>query len=289
MTSDGFILYNHSSQRMPELADGSVDCVFTSPPYWRMRDYGEAEQIGLEPTVELYIDALLEVFAEAKRVLKETGSAWAVIGDTYRRKRLMLVPERLTLGLSAQGWIVRNVVVWRKKDPLPESVRDRLSKAHERMLHLVKTERYFYDLDAIRQPHSGPAHQAGRRTKHAGEVQGERRNGRAGFTARRSRAQHPRGKNPGDVFECATSNCREAHFATLPVELAAPRILSTTRGGETVLDPFAGAGSTGVAALRLGRRFAGYEINAQYVEISRRGLEEASASKPMFAPASSGS
>jgi len=257
---------------MSELGDGSVDCVFTSPPYWGLRDYGHPEQVGNESTTAQYIASLLDVFDEVRRVVKPTGSAWVLIGDTYRCKSLALVPECLAVGLAAQGWIIRNVVIWRKTDPLPESVRDRLARTHERRLHLVRSRHYYYDLDAVRVAHRGPAHCGGGAPKHRGDARHERLNGRAGFTARRSRAQHPVGKNPGDVFECATSNYPGRHFATLPVELATPRILSTTPRAGWVLDPFAGVGSVGVAALRCGRRFVGYEINPQYAALATRRL-----------------
>jgi len=283
--NERFVIYGHSSRSMAELADRSVDTVFTSPPYWGLREYGGGDEIGREKTIDEYIEALCGVFREVMRVLKPSGSAWVVIGDTYKKKRLCLVPERLAVALSGRGWLVRNVVVWHKTDPLPESVKDRLAGTHERILHLVKNERYYYDLDAIRVPHSRSPKPSGDSGKHFPDAGHERLCGRAGFTAARSRTHHPLGKNPGDVFSCATSNFRGPHPATLPVQLVRPRLVSTTPPGGTVLDPFAGAGTVGVAAIKDGFNFVGYEINPRYVALATQRLNEALRKPKAAAPA----
>ena len=280
-----FVIHGHSSRLMTELADQSVDTVFSSPPYWMLREYGGADEIGREQTVGEYVEALVEVFDEAKRVLRPAGSAWIVIGDTYSEKALCLVPERLAVALADRGWILRNVVVWRKTNPLPESVKDRLSRTHERIFHLVKSGCYYYNLDAIRIPPTRSSKPGGTAGKHTCNADHERLYGRAGFTATRSRTHHPLGKNPGDTVMCATSDFKGPHPATLPVKLVTPRLVSTTPPGGIVLDPFAGAGTVGVAAIEAGYSFIGYEINPRYVAAATNRLNEAPRNQKAPAPA----
>lgn len=155
------ILVGDVRQRLAEVPGNSVDCVITSPPYYQLRDYGHAEQLGLEATVEQWADALAGVLREIGRVLKPTGAVWVNLGDSYSRhekhgapaKSLLLGPERLALKLLDEGWIVRNKIVWAKSNPMPSSVRDRLSSTSEVIYLLTRSGSYFFDLDAIRTPH----------------------------------------------------------------------------------------------------------------------------------------
>lgn len=308
------ILVGDAAKRLREMPSASVDCVITSPPYYQLRNYGAPGQIGLEPHVDGWVVALGRVFAEVARVLKPTGVLWLNLGDSFSRhsrygappKSLLLGPERLLLALAADGWIVRNKVIWAKTNPLPSSVTDRLSLTYEVVYFLVRSPRYFFDLDAIREPHRSSAAKRARPPLNltpdwagplAATLGGLRRARAAGTPG------HVLGKNPGDVWQVATRGYRGAHFATFPEALIRRPILATcpqavctacghpwrrkaqlergallpcgcgapTRPG-VVLDPFFGSGTVGVAAQRLGRDWIGIEVNPTYVELAEARL-----------------
>lgn len=213
----------------------SVDAVVTSPPYvGGVRDYGHPAQLGREGSVEDYVANLAWVMREVKRVLKPTGSLWLNLGDGYARTAtsgvpkgsLMLAPQRLALALSADGWLVRNVVVWRKQNPLPQSASDRLSPTYEVVLFATKGRRYFFDLDAIRVPHRS-AGRAGR--PRASEASRRYQGGNSGLGTLKAagRVGNARGKNPGDVWTLPTAKDRSGHQATFPEALVEPPILAT--------------------------------------------------------------
>ncbi len=218
------------SQLLPE----SVDCIVTSPPYFRLRDYGHPAQLGQEQSVGAWVEQVRSVMRAARQVLKSTGSAWLNVGDGYSRaatfgapaKSLLLAPERLALALSADGWIVRNRVVWVKPNPLPQSAADRLSPTHETIFFLTRSSRYFFDLDAIRVPHRS-ASRAGR--PEAGEVTRRYQGGNGGLGKLKARGAvgHRNGKNPGDVWSFATAVDRLGHQATFPEALIERPILAT--------------------------------------------------------------
>ncbi|QNN23340.1 site-specific DNA-methyltransferase [Planctomycetales bacterium ZRK34] len=188
------------------LPDQSVDCVMTSPPFWRLRDYGIDGQIGLEKSVEDYLNHLLEVFDDILRVLKPTGTLWINLGDCYavkpsnayhvQKKSLWMVPERFALGMMARGWILRNKIIWHKPNHMPHSVKDRMACSWEYLLYFVKSSHYYFDLDAIRMPHRTQVRQrksvASQRRRPS--VQGYRLPPHPGEPG----AYHPQGKNPGD-------------------------------------------------------------------------------------------
>lgn len=296
----------------------SIDSVITSPPYFLLRNYGVADQLGTESTVDEYASNIVAVCDEIARVLQPSGTLWLNLGDSYSRhtkfgsvpKSLLLAPERILLQLSQRGWIVRNKVVWAKPNPMPSSVRDRLSCTWEPIYMLVRSERYWFDLDAVRMPHTTlrkpsrvtpAAKYGGKRPAWAGPL--------AGLNDGLTRAQiegrsgHPFGKNPGDVWTIATAGFRGAHFATFPVQLIERPILATvpervcsqcatpwkrvdsllvancTCGAESrpgvVLDPFIGAGTVAVAAERHGRDWLGIEINPAYAELARQRIAAA--------------
>lgn len=220
------------------LPAGWVDCVVTSPPYFALRDYGVPGQLGAEATVQEWVSNLRAVLAEVARVLGPHGTMWLNLGDSYSRgvhwggsaKSLLLGPERLLLALAEDGWLVRNKLVWAKTNPLPSSVRDRLTTTWEPVFLLTRSSRYFFDLDAIRVPHTSPVKQRGTpmtadgRTwpTWAGPLAGDQR-GLDGLKALGLQG-HLLGKNPGDVWRVATSNFRGAHFATFPEALVRPMI-----------------------------------------------------------------
>lgn len=238
------ILVGDARERLAELPAASIDCVITSPPYFRLRDYQVEGQIGLEPSITAWVDELCLVLRGVARVLKPTGTVWLNLGDSYSRgvrygapaKSLLLGPERLVLGLSQDGWIVRNQVVWAKTNTLPTSVRDRLACTHETIYFLTRNQRYAFDLDAIREPHGSALlrrARAGRirrpvvprgRPSWAGPLAGSN----SGLARLKASGQvgHPLGKNPGDVWTTAASNFRGAHFATFPPSLIVRPLLA---------------------------------------------------------------
>ncbi len=226
------ILIGDAAATLRQLPGASVDCVITSPPYYALRDYGIQGQIGLEPNVHRWVEALRRVMAELARVLLNLGDSYS----SHARygappKSLLLAPERLLLALAADGWIVRNKVIWAKPNPMPHSVTDRLNTTYEVMYFLVRDRRYAFDLDSIREPHQSRAS----RTEHPAPLKPEPWAGplAAGTQAGLRRARpahqpgHARGKNPGDVWVLPTHGYRGAHFATFPPELVVRPLLAT--------------------------------------------------------------
>jgi site-specific DNA-methyltransferase (adenine-specific) len=229
------ILTGDAVEVLASLLPGSVDCCVTSPPYAnKLRDYGVAGQLGQEPTVTAYVENLRAVLRGVRRVLKPTGSLWLNIGDAYAkhvtqgapRGSLLLAPQRLALALNEDGWIIRNVAIWHKPNPMPHSVRDRLSPTYEVVIHATKERRYFYDLDAIRVSHRS-ADRAGlvRPAERHRHYQGG--NGGIGKLKAEGRVGHRNGKNPGDVWTVATATDRRGHQATFPEALIERPILAT--------------------------------------------------------------
>lgn len=246
------ILLGDSVERLRDLPESSVDTVVTSPPYHLLRNYDRDGQIGMEPTVAEYVDSIVAVCDELARVLKPEGALWLNLGDSYSRhdrygapaKGLLLAPERVLLALADRGWIVRNKIVWAKPNPMPTSVRDRLSCTYEPIYLLTRSSSYFFDLDAIRVPHKsrprgltprthgekseiGPKNTPkydSSRPGWAGPLAG--RNDGLEKARREGRAGHRLGKNPGDVWTVATAAYRGAHFATFPVALVTRPILA---------------------------------------------------------------
>ncbi len=300
------ILIGDAAERLAELPPSSVDTVVTSPPYFQLRNYGVKGQLGLEPTVHGWVANLREVFREVARVLVPTGSLFLNLGDSFSRhpkygapnKSLLLAPERLLLALAQDGWIVRNKLVWAKTNPLPSSVSDRFTLTYEPIYFLVRQERYFFDLDAIREPpRTAP-------TPRRRQPRGGRPDWAAGPLAatlgglRSGAAGHPLGKNPGDVWPIATRGFKGAHFATFPPELvrrpilaACPSVVCTACGqGQKVgtgtlpcdckaparrgivADPFFGTGTVGLVAQELGRDWLGIELNPLYAQLAEQRL-----------------
>lgn len=290
---------------LSRLPDGSVDCIVTSPPYYGLRDYGVAGQYGLEPSPAAYVENLRRVFTEARRVLAEDGTLWLNLGDTYaadtgqgnvsertglegggrpsfrrdgaavnapRRtavglppKNLFGIPWRVAFALQDDGWILRNAIVWHKPNGMPSSVSDRLSNRYEHVFLFSRAERYWFDLDAIREPQSDATAQ-----RLASGPVGVRRVTPGEGPQPHTVAALDKGKNPGDVWMLPTQPFPEAHFAVMPQALAERCILAGCKPGGTVLDPFCGSGTTGLAALRHGRRFVGIDLSAQYLDLALR-------------------
>jgi DNA modification methylase len=290
-------------QTLRTLSNESVQCVVTSPPYWGLRDYGVSGQLGMEPTYQEHVAAMVAVFREVRRVLKKDGTLWMNYGDTYassvngrsaadtkiagiddrtfrdkpfstvqgvlKPKDLCGIPWRVAFALQEDGWWLRQDIIWHKPNPMPESIRDRCTKAHEYVFLLSKSERYFFDSKAMQEPAIGGARgskfHTGKTGEHQlGRAQKERGPGNWGV------ANGVETRNRRSVWTIATKPFKEAHFATFPPELPEICIKAGTRPGDTVLDPFGGAGTTGLVAQRLGRNSILCELNPEYVDIAKR-------------------
>lgn len=303
------ILTGDALARLRELPAASVDCVVTSPPYFQLRDYGARGQLGLEPTVAGWVVNLRDVAREVARVLVPTGSLWLNLGDSFSRhpkygapaKGLLLAPERLLLALAQDGWLVRTKVIWAKSNPMPSSVTDRLTLTYEVIYFLVRRPTYFFDLDAIREPHRSFGAKRARVPQQQPPIgAGPLAATRGGLRRARPAGEpgHSLGKNPGDVWSIATKGFRGAHFATFPPELVRRPLLATcpavvcTACGQgqkvstgtlpcdchaparrgIVLDPFLGSGTTAMVARELGRDWLGIELNPAYVRLAEERL-----------------
>lgn len=316
----GRILVGDCRDAMRTLPDQSVHCVVTSPPYFGLRDYGHDGQIGLEPTPADFAAAMVEVFREVRRVLRDDGTVWLNLGDSYAANRtyqveqtkggpkhgvaqavegrgqrasdyglkpkdLIGIPWRVAFALQEDGWYLRQDIIWHKPNPMPESVRDRCTKAHEYVFMLTKSPKYFYDHEAVKEPAV--------RTDAGAWVDGgsdkQRGHGRrpAGFNGRYAQRLAEEGapttRNRRSVWSVATKPFAEAHFATYPPDLIKPCILAGCPVGGTVLDPFFGAGTTGLVAQRHGRSWIGCELNPAYAEIARNRLAMPAAARLLWA------
>lgn len=350
------------------LSAESVHCVVTSPPYFGLRDYGMADQIGLEPTPEAFVEALVDVFREVRRVLRKDGTLWLNLGDSYntdgrkgrahmgegknsaystwsnrtgfgtKPKDLIGIPWRVAFALQADGWWLRQDIIWHKPNPMPESIEDRCTKAHEYLFLLTKSERYYYDADAIAEqavfgdgtgvgpqhqpPGGGPPHRglkrAGRpQTLRAREIAAAKGLTPAHIAAIRAVGITDVGKaqvtqdgcgkndpavialaaeakaalggyyreflirelrNKRSVWSVPTAPFADAHFATFPPDLIVDCIKAGCPVGGTVLDPFGGAGTTGLVASRLGRDALLVELNPEYAAMAERRIAADSAS-----------
>jgi site-specific DNA-methyltransferase (adenine-specific) len=295
---------------MRRLEGQSVNCVVTSPPYWGLRDYGHDGQIGLEATPEEYVARMVEVFREVRRVLRDDGTLWLNLGDSYaaqrggthqpaetlaggkggkadggarvnrdrhdgynptrnasaiglKHKDLIGIPWRVAFALQADGWYLRQDIIWHKPNPMPESVTDRCTKAHEYIFLLSKSPRYYFDQEAVKEASAGPGKPAGRKndamrndSDRTGIVRGD------GET-----------RNRRSVWSVATQPYSGAHFATFPPDLIRPCILAGCPKDGTVLDPFGGSGTTALVALEEGRKAVLCELNTDYIALAHKRLE----------------
>ena len=310
---------------MRRLEGQSVNCVVTSPPYFGLRDYGHDGQIGLEASPDAYVAKLVTVFREVRRVLRDDGTVWLNLGDSYasstkgsggkngnlntpsgnnepayfshprkfnhdvKDKDLLGIPWRVAFALQADGWYLRQDIIWHKPNPMPESVRDRCTKAHEYIFLLSKSERYFYDNEAVKEPLAEASiGRAGRKQRlmdrtgagtlgkqivdgvdathaYAGLALG--RNGKTGYDIDSGL------RNRRSVWTVATKPFKGAHFATFPPDLIRPCILAGCPKDGTVLDPFGGSGTTALVAVEEGRKAVLCELNTDYIALAHKRLE----------------
>lgn len=274
-----FIINAEVSEALKKLPDNIVQTIITSPPYYDQRDYHTDEQIGNEESPEKYINRLVEVFDQAKRVLKEDGTLWLNLGDKYIDGNLAGLPWKLALSLKERGWILRSDIIWYKPNAMPSSVKNRPTTDHEYIFLFAKSSKYYYDADSIREPHvtfSEKSKMKGGRN-HLGKAGGTPESGKnAGNSnlhkGRWDQAFHPKGRNKRTVWEVPLSKFRDAHFAVFPEQLIEPCILAGSPEGGIILDPFFGAGTVGLVSINKGRKFIGIDINHKYCEIAAKRI-----------------
>ena len=296
------IIIGDALNELKELPSGSVNSCVTSPPYWQLRDYGVAGQIGLEKTPEVYVASLRAVLREVKRVLRSDGTLWLNLGDTYasslpsprrnelgkenmlhgnlssrkfgssgvRHKSLVGIPWRVVFAMQEDDWIIRSEIIWHKPNAFPESFKDRPTKAHDYIFLLSKSTRYYYDIDAIREPHKLTSLH-NRRAPWTGKSWRGAPNG-VTETMKRTQSCHPLGRNRRSVWTIPTKGFSGQHFSTFPEKLVEPCILAGCPPNGVVIDPFAGTGTTLVVAQRLGRRSIGIELSAAYADLAKNRL-----------------
>jgi DNA modification methylase len=306
------MILNADALHLP-IASNTVQCCVTSPPYYGLRDYGVAGQLGLEPTPEEYVSNLVSVFREVWRVMKDDGTLWVNLGDSYathggcegskhshnfrpadvaqaegiyrkkpygaqiglKEKDLIGIPWMVAFALRADGWYLRSDIIWSKPNPMPESVTDRPTKAHEYLFLLTKSPRYYYDAQAIAEctVRPGDVQIFGGQKAINNTIEESDPRYRAGSEQWGRTVTTADKRNRRTVWEIATQPTSYAHFATFPEKLVEPCILAGSRPGDLILDPFAGSGTTGRVAIRHGRKFIGTELNFKYIdEISHKRL-----------------
>jgi DNA modification methylase len=317
------ILQGDASVMLATLEPESVQTCVTSPPYFGLRDYGVDGQIGLEPSPDEYVARLVEVMRGVRRALKPDGTLWLNLGDSYagswgargrgdntnaprpdfeakhgtdaparngfpaigvKPKDLLMIPARVALALQMDGWWLRSAIVWHKPNPMPESVTDRPTSSYEMVFLLAKSERYYYDAEAISEPTIDGAREARpmpQKPSAEGTMlpEGARIRHGLGLSTLGGAAEM---KNARNVWTIPTAPLALAHFAVMPPELARKCILAGSREGDTVLDCFNGAATTGVAALETFRNYVGIELNPDYIEISRKRLDPIACQPSLF-------
>jgi site-specific DNA-methyltransferase (adenine-specific) len=248
-------------ESMRSLEAGSIQTCVTSPPYFGLRDYGHGGQIGLEPTPDDFVSAMVEVFREVRRVLADDGTLWLNLGDCYIAKHRQLIPARVALALQADGWILRDEIVWHKPRTTPAPVKDRTCAAHEMVFMFAKSASYYYDYAAIEEP----AKCAGKVVHNVRGQSGPARGNDTKYAGRSVTVKDTRRKR--SVWVVSPSPYKGAHFATFPPNLIEPCILAGSRSGDVVLDPFGGSGTTAGVALKHGRKAVLCELNPDYAAL----------------------
>ena len=275
------IICSDALTALKNLPDQSVNCIITSPSYYKQRDYATNFQIGNEESPEEYIHRLVNVFAECKRVLTKDGTLWLNIGDKYINGDLLGLPWRVVLALKEQEWHLRSDIIWHKPNAMPTSVKSRPTTDHEYIFLLTRDKKYYYDIDAIREPHitfSKKSRMKGGRN-HFGKKNGTPEKGKNEgnpnlHRGRWDQAFHPKGRNRRTVWEIPLSKFRGVHFAVFPEKLVETCILAGCPQDGIVLDPFMGSGTTAVVAKNLGRNYLGIDSNEEYCQLARNRLKQ---------------
>lgn len=277
------ILHGDALRLAASWPDTFVDCIVTSPPYWQQRDYrGSTIQVGLEATPAEYVRKLTDVFSQCRRILKSTGTLWLVIGDKYSSGEQLGLPWRVALSLIDDGWILRADCIWHKPNAMPSSTKSRPTVDHEYIFFFTKSKDYYYDADAVREPHVTFTEKSRMRggRNHFGIRGGTPEAGKNGgstnlHNGRWDQAFHPLGRNKRTVWSIPLSKFREAHFAVFPELLVETCIRAGCPERGLVLDPFVGSGTVPVVARRLGREYLGIDCVQEYCEMARRRLKAA--------------
>jgi site-specific DNA-methyltransferase (adenine-specific) len=289
------VLIGDCRDTLKTLPEQSVNTCVTSPPYFGLRDYGHEGQMGVEPTPDEFVAALVEVFREVRRVLRDDGTVWLNLGDSYaanrsyqvsdgkhqshdfgksnasrvpqglKQKDLIGIPWRVAFALQADGWYLRQDIIWHKPNPMPESVTDRCTKSHEYIFMLSKSPKYYYDHEAVKEP-AVSTHSSGNGFKR--DARESYKNADGSSRGNESQWSDVGGKrNRRSVWTVPTKPYKGAHFATFPPALIEPCILAGCPEGGTVLDPFGGSGTTAGVAVSNGRNAVICELNPEYVEL----------------------
>lgn len=263
------------------LPTACIDTIVTSPPYFRQRDYDSELQIGQESSPGEYVQRLADLFSELHRVTKPTGSAWMVIGDKYVNGELMGMPWRVCLALKETGWRLRSDCIWQKPNAMPSPTKTRPTIDHEYIFFFSHSKNYFYDADAIREPHvtfSEKSKMKGGRNhfgKRGGTPEQGKNSGDSNLhDGRWDQAFHPKGRNKRTVWSIPLSKFRDAHFAVYPEALVETCIKASCPEHGVVLDPFSGAGTTAMTALKLNRKFLAIDCNDEYNAIAKKRLQK---------------
>jgi DNA modification methylase len=295
------ILVGDVRKQLATIPDGTVQCCVTSPPYWGLRDYGHDGQLGLETTPEQYVENMVKVFREVRRVLADDGVLWLNLGDSYagggrggqsaekrsanwqpeyalkghvpegiKPKDLVGIPWRVAFALQTDGWWLRQDIIWHKPNPMPESVTDRCTKAHEYVFMLTKSARYYFNHNTIKEEAKTPPTS---RDKHGEGYQADYPNGDRFSAGERIWGADGK-RNRRSVWTIPTKPFKGAHFAVMPEALCEPPILATSQPNDLVLDPFTGSGTVAVVALRNNRNFIGCELNHEYATIAQKRIEQ---------------
>jgi site-specific DNA-methyltransferase (adenine-specific) len=319
------ILQGDCREMMRTMPEKSVQTCVTSPPYFGLRDYGNDGQIGLEPTPDEFVGKLVEVFREVRRVLRDDGTLWLNLGDSYasmnrsgrkespgvgakqeikpiqtsvkwnagdgskfqwripafdteiKPKDLMGIPWRVAFALQADGWYLRQDIIWHKPNPMPESVTDRCTKAHEYIFLLSKSEKYFFDNEAIKED----AKSKSEGIRFGGDKYGDSDDPKHATKSGNVSSEYTKA-NKRSVWTVTTKPFSGAHFATFPPDLIEPCILAGSALGDTVLDPFGGSGTTAMVANQLGRNAVLCELNPEYIAIAHERIKHATAQQDLF-------
>lgn len=280
ITKQFTIVEGDAEQLALSLPAESVQTIVTSPPYFRLRNYGISTAVGQERVPDEYVGRLVDIFGALRPALREDGTLWLNLGDTFIKGELQGIPWRVALALRDDGWILRSDVIWHKPNAVPSPARRRPTVDHEYMFLFSKGKTYYYDADSIREPHvtfSEKSKMRGGR-RHFGKRNSTPENGKYGgyqglHSGHWDKAFHPKGRNKRTVWSVPLGKYREAHFAVFPERLIEPCIKAGSKVGDLVLDPFSGAATTGLVAGKLGRRYVGIEINPDYASLSRDRLD----------------
>ena len=299
------IICGNTLSVLKTLPDESINCCITSPPYWALRDYGIEGQLGLEPTFHEYLDRLIAIFDEVKRVLRKDGTCWVVLGDTYNSqhqagttdgktgwkhgklakdyqgrggvdflpiKTLLQIPSRFAIMMTDHGWILRNEIIWYKPNAMPSSVKDRFTVDFEKVFFFVKNKKYWFE-QQLEPYQEGINRWGGTNLKANGNSVWDKGTGQNTYRVRSLRANN-NGRNKRCVWQIPTKPFKGAHFAVFPPTLVEPMIQAGCPENGIVLDPFMGSGTVAEVALKLNRRFVGIELNPEYIKIAKKRIKE---------------